>query len=171
MNDIKQYLDDAIRTLVEKDDVMKLKNFIEEQSSLIMIYLQKLQLQKRNSSKTSVSKLNAKFGSLEEKLVYFESQNESKTRNFDDLEQYGRRECLRFSGERIIKNYIKDTLKIDIRENDYNRIHRVGPMITNNNGQLPQQITVKLKDFSPRSSVHRARKRKSNIFVYLDLTK
>ena len=44
MNDIKQYLDDAIRTLVEKDDVMKLKNFIEEQSSLIMIYLQKLQL-------------------------------------------------------------------------------------------------------------------------------
>ena len=35
MNDIKQYLDYAIKTLVTKDDIMKLKDFIEEQSSLI----------------------------------------------------------------------------------------------------------------------------------------
>ena len=35
MNDNKQYLDDAIKTLVTKDDIKKLKDFIEEQSSLI----------------------------------------------------------------------------------------------------------------------------------------
>ena len=66
---------------------------------------------------------------------------------------------------------IKDTLKIDIGENDYNRIHRAGPKITNNNGQVLQQIIVKFKGSSPRSSVYRARKRKSNISVHLNLTK
>ena len=35
MNDVKQYLDDAIKTLLTKDDIVKLKDFIEEQSSLI----------------------------------------------------------------------------------------------------------------------------------------
>ena len=35
MNDIKQYLNNAIKTLVTTDDIMKLKDFIEEQSSPI----------------------------------------------------------------------------------------------------------------------------------------
>ena len=30
MNDVKQYLDDAIKTLLTKDDIVKLKDFIEE---------------------------------------------------------------------------------------------------------------------------------------------
>ena len=78
-------------------------------------------------------------------------QHELKTRKLDDLEQYGCRQCVRFSGfevkeketkqecESMIKNCIKDSLKIDIGENDYNRIHRVGSRITNNNGQVLQQ--------------------------------
>ena len=83
----------------------------------------------------------AKIGSLEEKLVYLESQHELKARKLD-LEQCERSECLRFRGfevrgketkeecESMVKNYIKDTLKINIGENDYNRIHRVRPKIT-----------------------------------------
>ena len=70
----------------------------------------------------------------------------------------------------MVKNYIKDTLKIDIGEGDHNRIHRVGPKITNNNGQVLQQVLVKIKDFSPSSSVYRARKRKSIILVHLVLS-
>ena len=61
-------------------------------------------------------------------------------------------------------------MKIDIGENDYNIIHRVGPKITNNNGQVLQQIVVKFKGFGPRSLVYRDRKRKSNISGHLDLT-
>ena len=129
---------------------MKLKDFIEEQSSLIKDLSSKITTleNKVNSSEASVSKLNAKIGSLEEKLAYLESQHELKARKLDDLEQYGRRECLRSSGfevmeketneecESRIKNYNKATLKIDIGENDYNRIHRVGPKITSNKGQV-----------------------------------
>ena len=35
MNDVKQYLDDVIKTLVTRDDIMKLKDYIEKQSRLI----------------------------------------------------------------------------------------------------------------------------------------
>ena len=66
----------------------------------------------------------------------------------------------------MLKSYIKDTLKIDIGECHYNRIHRVGTEITNNNGQAPEQVIIKFKVFSPRSWVDRDRKRKSNTSVY-----
>ena len=35
MNDVKQYLDDVIKTLVTRDDIVKLKDYIEKQSRLI----------------------------------------------------------------------------------------------------------------------------------------
>ena len=58
-------------------------------------------------------------------------------------------------GKKLISLFnIKDTLKIDIGENDYNRIQRVGPKITNNNGQVLQQIIVKFKGSISRSSVY-----------------
>ena len=184
MNDIKQYLDDAIKTLVTKDDILKLKDFIEEQSSLIKDLTSKITTleDKVNSSEASVSKLNTKIGSLGKiSLPWIAAR--IKNKKLDDLEQYGRREYLRFSGfevkeketkeecESMIKKYIKDTLKTDIGENDYNKTHRVCPKITNKFGQVLQQIIATFKGFSPRSSIYRAKKRKSNISVQLDLTK
>ena len=67
MNDIKQYLDDAITTLVTKDDIVKLKDYIEKQSSLIKDLTSKITIleEKVNSNETSVSKLKAKFGNHE----------------------------------------------------------------------------------------------------------
>ena len=54
MNDIKQYLDYAIKTLVTKDDIVKLKDFIEEQSSLIKYLTSKITIleEKVHSSET-----------------------------------------------------------------------------------------------------------------------
>ena len=42
--------------------------------------------------------------------------------------------------ESMIKNCIKDTFKTDIGENDYNRIHKVGPKITHKFTQLIVQF-------------------------------
>ena len=102
-NDIKQCLDDVIKTLVTKDDIMKLKDFIEQQSSLIKDLTSKIHTleEKVNSSKASVCKLNEKIGSLEEKLVCLESQLELTARKLNDLEQYGRCECIRVSGFKV----------------------------------------------------------------------
>ena len=119
---------------------------------------------------------------MEGKLAYFDSQDELKSRKIEDLEQYGRRESLRFSGflvkeneckeqcESKVKRYIKNCLNVNIEESEFNRIYRVGPKI-NKNGTAFQQIIVKFKGFVPRTKVYRARKHKADIAIHLDLTK
>ena len=116
---------------------------------------------------------------MEGKLAYFESQDESKSRKIDDLEQYGRRESLRFSGfevkeneskegyEHIVKIYIKNSLNVDIEVSEYNIIHRIGAKIKIN-GKTFQQI---IKGFVLRTKLYGARKDKADIVIYLDLTK
>ena len=67
---------------------------------------------------------------MEGKLAYFESLDELKSREIDKLEQYGRRESLRFSGFEVkendskeecdseVKSYIKSSLNVDIEESE-----------------------------------------------------
>ena len=116
---------------------------------------------------------------MEGELAYFESQEELKSRKIDNLEQYGRRESLRFSGfevkeneskeecESKVKSYIKNCLNVDIEESEF---HIIGPKI-NKNGKVFQQIIVKFKGFVPRTKVYRARKHKADIAIDIDLTK
>ena len=130
----------------------------------------------------SIETLNDKITNLEGKLAYFESQDELKSRKIDDLEQYGRRESLRFSGFEVkeieskkecqskVKSYIKNCLNVDIEESEFNRIHRIGPKISKN-GKTFQQIIVKFKGFVPQTKVYSARKHKAGIAIHLDLTK
>ena len=67
---IKQYLDDTIKTLVTKHDIVKLKCFIEEQSCRIKFLTSKITTfeQQVNSSEASTSKINVTIGSVEEKF-------------------------------------------------------------------------------------------------------
>ena len=84
---------------------------------------------------------------MEGKLAYFDSQEELKSRKIEDLEQYGRRESLKFSVflvkeneckeqcESKVKRYIKNCLNVNIEESEFNRIHRIGPKINKNGKQ------------------------------------
>ena len=70
--------------------------------------------------------------------MYLETQDKLKARKLDDLEQYGRRESLRFNGfqtkqnecsencAKMVKQYIRKTLKVEVDDNDFNCIHRIG---------------------------------------------
>ena len=138
--------------------------------------------EKLNASEASIEKLNNKITNLEGKLASFESQDEFKSRKIDDLEQYGHQESLRFSGfevkeneskeecESKVKSYTKNCLNVDIKESEFNRIHRIRPKI-NKNGKAFQQIIVKFKGFVPQTKVYRARKHKADITIHLDPTK
>lgn len=77
MKDIKQYSDDALKTLVAKDDIVKVTDFTEEQCNLIKDLTSKITAveEKVNSSEATVRKLNAKFSNLEEKRVYLCQEN------------------------------------------------------------------------------------------------
>ena len=99
---------------------------------------------------------------MEGKLAYLESQDELKSRRIENLEQYGRRESLRYSGfevkkneskvecEHAVKIYIKNSLNVDIVESEYNKIHRIGPKIKKNS-KIFQQIIVTFKAFVLRT--------------------
>ena len=112
--------------------------------------------------------------------MYLETQDKLKARKLDDLEQYSRRESLRFNGfqtkqnessedcAKMVKQYIRNTLKI---EDDFNRIHRIGQKYKRDDGRECKQVIVKFKGFIPRTKVYRAGKHKSDISVQLDLTK
>ena len=63
----QQYKDDAIKTLVTKDDILKLKCFIKEQSNFTKDLTSKITTLKENinTSEVSIRKLNPKIGRLE----------------------------------------------------------------------------------------------------------
>ena len=137
---------------------------------------------KLNASETSIEKLNNKITNLEGKLAYHEFQDELKSWKIDDLERYRHQESLRFSGFEVkeheskeecgskVKSYTKNCLNVDIKESEFNRIHKIRPKI-NKNGRAFQQIIVKFKGFVPQAKVYRARKHKVDITIHLDLTK
>ena len=182
--EIKSCLDDAIKNLVTKSDIDSFKSLIEEQSALIKNLIEKILTldEKLNISEPSIEKLNNKITNLEGKLAYLESQDKLKSMMIDDLEQYGRRESLRYRGfevkqyeskedcESKVKSYIKNFLNVDIEESEFMRIHRIGPKI-NKNGKTFQQTIVKFKGFVPQTRVYRARKHKADIAIHLNLTK
>ena len=109
-------------------------------------------------------------------------QNDLWCRNIDNLEQYGRRECLHFDKfevsdaessadcSNIVKYYIENELEVELNDDDYYLIHKIG-LKREKNGDKYQQIIVKFRIFLSRTQVYRARKCKTKISVRLDLTK
>ena len=109
-------------------------------------------------------------------------QGDLRCRKINNLEQYGRRKCLHFDGlevsdpessahcSKIVHDYIKTTLKVQLNDDDYYCIHRIG-LKREENGNKYQQIIVKFRNFSSRTQVYRARKWEVKISGRLDLTK
>ena len=68
---------------------------------------------------------------------FLNEQDDLRFGKIDDLEQCGRRECLRFDGfevsdaeqsvdcGKIVKDYIKKELKVELNDDDYYYIHRI----------------------------------------------
>ena len=90
--------------------------------------------------------------------MYLETQDKLKARKLDDLEQYSRRESLRFNGfqtkqnessedcAKMVKQYIRNTLKV---EDDFNRIHRIGQSINAMMEGNVNRLLLSLKVLSP----------------------
>ena len=91
--------------------------------------------------------------------MYLETQDKLKARKLDDLEQYGHLESLRFNGfqtkqtessedcAKMVKQYIRNTLKAEVNDNDFNRIHQIQQKYRRDDGKECQQVTVKFKGF------------------------
>ena len=135
------------------------------------------------TNEETIARLNERVSLLEGRIVYLETQDKLKSRALNDLEQYGRHESLRFdryqtkqseSSEDCVKmekQYIQNTLKVEVDDNDFNHIHRIGQKNRRDDGKECQQVIVKFKGFIPGTKVYRARKHKSDISIQLDLAK
>ncbi|KAK6182060.1 hypothetical protein SNE40_009826 [Patella caerulea] len=96
----------------------------------------------------------------------------------DDLEQYGRRNCIRISGitetpNEIVENKVIEVLKQvipAIAPNDIQNSHRVGKPIMGN----PKKIIVRLSSYKTKVSIMRGKKvintAEDNIYINEDLT-
>ena len=116
---------------------------------------------------------------LQEHVKYLKKQNEGFVNSMDDLEQYGRRQCLRMYGipqeenetaEDVVNkvyNVIKD-INCDVSFNLIDRAHRVG--------KKREDIIVKFCSFRDRTVVYKARKKckdtqnHKDVKIGLDLT-
>ena len=136
-NEFKNLLDDTVKSLASKEDIDSLKILIKEQSDTIKelgLKIVKLE-EKVTTNEETIARLNGRVSLLEGKIVYSETQDKLKARKLDDLEQYGCRESLRFnkfqtkqseSSENcamMVKQYIRNTLKVEVDDNDFNYIH------------------------------------------------
>ena len=184
-NEFKNLLDGAMESLASKEDIDSLKILIEDQSDTIKelgLKIVKLE-EKVTISEETIERFDERVSLLEGKIVYLETQDKLKARKLDDLKQYGRCERFRSNGfqtkqdessedcTKMVEQYIRNTLKVEVDDNDFNRIHRIGQKYKRDDGKECQQVIVKFKGFIPRTKVYRARKHKSDISVQLDLTK
>ena len=76
--DLQSYLDNIVKKLASKEDIESLEKIIENQND-------------------EIRSLHEKVDKLEGEIVYLKTQNSLQDRKHDDLEQYGRRQCLRIS--------------------------------------------------------------------------
>ena len=201
-------------TGVTKDDIISLKNDIQQLATKddvkhlltrLDVFEQALQakddkireLEARvDCQQVKISELETKFGSQQGKFneleTKFENHQIDSEKQYDDLEQYGRRTSLRIDGIDIASNENADTLEqcvinkirsdcsIDVQPQDINRLHRIGPKYTDRtSNQQGQQVIVKFKSFKVRQSVYQARPRRRprdreqaprKIRIALDLT-
>ena len=71
----------------------------------------------------------------------------------------------------MVKEYIRNALKVEVDDNDFNRIYRIGQKLRRDDGKECEQVIVKFKGFIPRTKLYKARKHKSYMSIQLDLTK
>ena len=184
-NKFKNLLDDGVKSLASKEDINWLKISIKDQSDTIKeLGLKIVNLEEKVTiNEETIARLDERISLLEGKIMYLETQDKLKARKLDDLEQYGRRKSLRFNGfqmkqnessedcAKMVKEYIRNTFKVEVDDNDFNRIQGIGQKYRRDDGKECQQVIVKFKGFIPRTKVYRARKHKFDISVQLDLTK
>ena len=90
IKDLNAYLDDKIDKLASSDSISDIKALVQEQSNLILKPTETV-----NSQKERKDKLEQSLIECENSLAVSKTVSSRLVKKCDDLEQYGRRFCLR----------------------------------------------------------------------------
>ena len=112
-NEFKNLLDDGVKSLASKEDINWLKISIKDQSDTIKeLGLKIVNLEEKVTiNEETIARPDERISLLEGKIMYLETQDKLKARKLDDLEQYGRRESLRFNGFQTKQNESSEDCK------------------------------------------------------------
>ena len=131
-----------------------------------------------------IEKLESNKAMLQKHILEIKKQNLTNQSEIEELEQYGRRQCLRFESVPTEQNETSDTVLskvmdmckeagVDIPDTVIDRAHRIGEAYFDNKRKKNcKSIIVRFTTFCHRTLVYRAKKNmKNNVRVQLDLTK
>ena len=121
---------------------------------------------------------------LQKHILDIKKQNLTKKSEIEELDQYGRKQCLRFEGVPTEQNETSNKVlskvvdmckeaSVDIPDTVIDRAHRIGEVYFDNKRKKNcKSIIVRFTTFRHRTMVYRAKKNmKNNVRVKLDLTK
>ena len=171
--DLKAYLDDKIDKLPSSENISDIKALFQEQSNLIL----KL-TETANSQKERIDKLEDSSIECEDSLEVSKTVSSRLVQKCEDLEQYGRRLCLRIldvarddseTSDDMFDKCIElfNKLELDIPETCIDREHSIRKKTP---GRVRPMI-VRFTTWRQRTMVYRKRKDCFNCRITLDVTK
>ena len=173
VNRLLRPIHDAIKKLPTINHLDKKINNLEQQL-----------LARIEKQDTKISTLEDRIESLEGKLAFLENSVQLQNRHVDDLEQYGRRLCLRLHGIPLVEdetasdvlNKVKDEVKrlgVKLADGDYDRAHRIGGIKENQSGDKSQAVILRMTSWKARTDIYRSREKgkDAKTKIRLDLTK
>ena len=177
--DVKRYLKELLEPLERKEDIDTAINTAVRQ-------LEQKIIKKLDDQDQRINSLEQRLDQLEGSLKMSQARCNFLERKTDDLEQYGRRLCIRIDGVEVnedetaeectgkVLNMLQKS-DVEVSNKDIDRAHRIGSKRTvSADGKKVQQIIVKFLTWQKRNVVYRSRKVVKEKFGYsvrLDLTK
>ena len=173
VKDLKAYLDDKIGKLASSESISDIKALVQEQLNLIIKLTETV-----SSQKERIDKLEESLIECENSLKVSKTVSSRLVKRCDDLEQYGRRLCLRIldvdgddseTSDDVFDKCIElfNKLELDIPEACIDRAHRIGKKTP---GRI-RPIIVRFTTWRHRTMVYRKRKDCVNCRITLDLMK
>ena len=173
VKELKAYLYDKIDKLACSESISDIKALVQEQSNLILKLTETV-----NSQKERIDKLEESLIECENSLEVSKTVSSRLVKKCDDLEQYGRRLCLRIldvdgdDSETSDDVFDKCTelfnkLELDIPGSCIDRVHRIGKKTP----VRVRPIIVRFTTWRHPAMVYRKRKDCVNCRITLDLTK
>ena len=129
-----------------------------------------------------IEKLDSTVALLQEHVKELKLSNGRLLSKVNDIEQYGRRLCLRIEDIPVVEEETAEVVldkvrslineaQIEIPDSVIDRAHRIGPVRKDSDNNKTPSIIVRFSTFRHRTRLYRARKTLKSARVRLDLTK
>ena len=180
LEEVLQPIKEALQNLVTNETMSQLLNNLEDKL-----------FKKLTEQVKEISDLKSRCNHLEGRVAILENLGQLRDIQTDDVEQYGRRLCLRVDNvpvnegetpkdleDALLKDF--ESMGLDLPEFSVDRAHRIGRKFEveeeDENGvvtgvSIRQQVIVRFTSWKSRTSVYRNRKKSKSLRYKVDLTK